>query len=90
VTVRTSRRGSGSGLSSPVAHGEFALTVRHARSPHHETPAVFGPGGSGERDEEEYARNLRDYVPRKVNRLKPGGYGPGAVRTRAGGSGRGT
>jgi hypothetical protein len=46
-------------------------------------------GGSGKRDEEEYARNRRDYVPRKVNRLKPGGYGPGAVRTRAGGSGAG-
>jgi hypothetical protein len=40
--------------------------------------------GFGKRDEEEYARNQRDYVPRKVNRLKPGGYGPGAVRTRAG------
>ena len=30
-------------------------------------------GGSGKRDEEEYARNRRDYVPRKVNRLKSGG-----------------
>lgn len=38
-------------------------------------------GGSGKRDEEEYARNQRHYVPRKVNRLKSGGYGPGAVRT---------
>ena len=37
--------------------------------------------GSGERDEEEYARNQREYVPRKVNRLQPGGYGPGVVRT---------
>ena len=37
--------------------------------------------GSGKRDGEEYARNQRDYVPRKVNRLKSGGYGPGAVRT---------
>ena len=36
--------------------------------------------GSGERDEEEYARNQREYV-RKVNRLQPGGYGPGVVRT---------
>jgi hypothetical protein len=40
--------------------------------------------GFGERDEEEYARNQRHYVPRKVNRLQPGGYGPGAVRTRIG------
>jgi hypothetical protein len=47
-------------------------------------------GGSGKRDEEEYARNQRHYVPRKVNRLKSGGYGLGAVRTRAGRSGRGT
>jgi len=46
-------------------------------------------GGSGKRDEEEYARNRRHYVPRKVNRLKPGGYGPGAVRTRAGDVGMG-
>jgi len=46
-------------------------------------------GGSGKRDEEEYARNRRDDVPRKVNRLKPGGYGPGAVRTRAGAIGTG-
>ena len=46
-------------------------------------------GGSGKRDEEEYARNQRDDVPRKVNRLKPGGYGPGAVRTRDGGIGAG-
>ncbi len=38
--------------------------------------------GSGERDGEEYARNQRDYAPRKANRLKSGGYGPGAVRTR--------
>ena len=38
--------------------------------------------GSGERDGEEYARNQRDYAPRKVNQLKSGGYGPGAVRTR--------
>jgi hypothetical protein len=30
-------------------------------------------GGSGKRDEEEYARNRRDDVPRKVDRLKPGG-----------------
>ncbi len=37
--------------------------------------------GFGERDEEEYARNRREYVPRKVNRLQSGGYGPGAVRT---------
>ena len=29
--------------------------------------------GFGKRDEEEYARNQRDYVPRKVNRLKLGG-----------------
>ena len=29
--------------------------------------------GLGKRDEEEYARNQRDYVPRKVNRLKSGG-----------------
>jgi hypothetical protein len=29
--------------------------------------------GFGKRDEEEYARNQRDYVPRKVNRLKSGG-----------------
>jgi hypothetical protein len=39
--------------------------------------------GFGERDGEEYARNQRDYVPRKVNRLKSGGYGPGAVRTQS-------
>jgi hypothetical protein len=39
--------------------------------------------GFGKCDEEEYARNQRYHVPRKVNRLKPGGYGPGAVRTRA-------
>lgn len=44
-------------------------------------------GGSGKRDEEEWARNQRCYVPRKVNRLKPGGYGPGAVHIRAGGIG---
>ena len=44
--------------------------------------------GFGKRDEEEYARNQRDYVPRKVNRLKPGGYGPGAVRTRPGDASR--
>ena len=37
--------------------------------------------GSGKRDEEEYARNQREYVLRKVNRLQPGGYGPGVVRT---------
>jgi len=37
--------------------------------------------GSGKCDEEEYARNQREYVPRKVNRLQPGGYGPGVVRT---------
>jgi len=37
--------------------------------------------GSGERGGEEYARNQRYYVPRKVDRLKSGGYGPGAVRT---------
>ena len=29
--------------------------------------------GFGKRDEKEYARNQRHYVPRKVNRLKPGG-----------------
>jgi len=29
--------------------------------------------GFGKCDEEEYARNQRDYVPRKVDRLKPGG-----------------
>ena len=29
--------------------------------------------GLGKCDEEEYARNQRDYVPRKVNRLKSGG-----------------
>jgi hypothetical protein len=29
--------------------------------------------GSGKRDEEEYVRNRRGYVPRKVNRLKSGG-----------------
>jgi hypothetical protein len=46
-------------------------------------------GASGKRDEEEYARNRRHYVPRKVNRLKPGGYGPGAVGTRAGEIGTG-
>lgn len=46
-------------------------------------------GGSGKRDEEEYARNRRYYVPRKVNWLKPGGYGPGAVRTRVGEIGMG-
>jgi hypothetical protein len=40
--------------------------------------------GFGERDEEEYARNQRYYVPRKVNQLKSGGYGLGAVRTRSG------
>jgi hypothetical protein len=40
--------------------------------------------GFGKRDEKEYARNQCDYVPRKVNRLKSGGYGPGAVRTRFG------
>ena len=40
--------------------------------------------GFGKRDEKEYARNQCDYVPRKVNRLKSGGYGPGAVRTRSG------
>ncbi len=39
--------------------------------------------GSGKRDEEEYARNQRQYVLRKVNRLQPGGYGPGVVRTRS-------
>jgi hypothetical protein len=37
--------------------------------------------GSGERDGVEYARNQREYVLRKVNRLKSGGYGLGAVRT---------
>jgi hypothetical protein len=37
--------------------------------------------GSGKRDEEGYARNQREYVLRKVNRLQPGGYGPGVVRT---------
>jgi hypothetical protein len=26
--------------------------------------------GLGKRDEEEYARNQRDYVPRKVNRIE--------------------
>jgi hypothetical protein len=40
--------------------------------------------GFGERDEEEYARNRRYYVPRKVNQLKSGGYGLGAVRTGSG------
>jgi hypothetical protein len=30
-------------------------------------------GEFGKRDEEEYARNQRDYVPRKVGRLKSGG-----------------
>ena len=45
--------------------------------------------GFGERDGEEYARNQRQYVPRKVNRLKPGGYGPGAVRTRSADGGAG-
>jgi hypothetical protein len=72
-------------------------------SPVRESPDLVGaalttPGrvsiarwdGSGKRDEEEYARNRRCYVPRKVNRLKPGGYGPGAVRIRAGESGRRT
>jgi hypothetical protein len=39
--------------------------------------------GFGKRDEQEYVRNQRYYVPRKVNRLKSGGYGPGAVRIRA-------
>jgi hypothetical protein len=29
--------------------------------------------GFGKRDEKEYARNQRHDVPRKVNRLKPGG-----------------
>jgi hypothetical protein len=37
--------------------------------------------GFGERDGVEYARNQREYVLRKVNRLQSGGYGPGAVRT---------
>ena len=46
--------------------------------------------GFGKRDGEEYVRNQRQYVPRKVNRLKPGGYGPGAVRTRSVSAGRGT
>jgi hypothetical protein len=46
--------------------------------------------GSGERDGVEYARNQREYVLRKVNRLKSGGYGPGAVRTRSVAAERGT
>jgi hypothetical protein len=37
--------------------------------------------GFGERDGVEYERNQREYVLRKVNRLKSGGYGLGAVRT---------
>jgi hypothetical protein len=37
--------------------------------------------GSGKRDGEEYARNQRAYVLRKVNRLESGGSGPGVVRT---------
>jgi hypothetical protein len=37
-------------------------------------------GGSGERDGEEYARNRCHYALQSINRLKPGGYGPGAVR----------
>ena len=37
-------------------------------------------GGSGERDGEEYARNRRHYALQSMNRLKPGGYGPGAAR----------
>ena len=46
--------------------------------------------GFGERDGVEYARNQREYVLRKVNRLKPGGYGSGAVRTRSAEAERGT
>jgi hypothetical protein len=37
-------------------------------------------GGSGERGGKEYARNLCRYVLYPVDRLKSGGYGPGAVR----------
>ena len=38
--------------------------------------------GSGERDGEEYARNQRLRLL-KAYRLQPGGYGPGAARTRS-------
>src|SRR4051794_35736540 len=37
--------------------------------------------GSGKRDGEEYARNQRAYVLRKVDRLESGRSGPGVVRT---------
>jgi len=38
--------------------------------------------GFGKRDGKEYERNRRLKVPQKPNRPEPGGYGPGAVRTR--------
>ncbi len=37
--------------------------------------------GFGERGGVEYARNQREYLLRKVNRLQSRGYGSGAVRT---------
>lgn len=46
--------------------------------------------GSGKRDEEEYERNRRLKVPQNRTGPEPDGYGPEAVRTRPGGSGRGT
>jgi hypothetical protein len=50
---------------------------------------IAGWRGFGERDGKEHERNQREYAPRKINRLKPGGYGPGAVRTHADGIGVG-
>jgi hypothetical protein len=43
--------------------------------------------GSGERGGKEYARNRRCNVLQPLDRLEPGGSGPGAVRTRRGGGG---
>ena len=88
---------SGGERPSPPAGPVVAGTVKLRGSPTREMPGRVGAalttpgrvsiarwGGSGKRDEEEYARNRRDDVPRKVNRLKSGGYGPGAVSYRAG------
>jgi hypothetical protein len=49
--------------------------------------------GSGKRDGEEYARNRRLKIPQDRTGPEPGGYGPGAARTRSSrcaGGGRGT
>jgi hypothetical protein len=39
--------------------------------------------GSGKRDGEEYARNRRLKIPQNRTGPEPGGYGPGAARTRS-------